>query len=229
MHACERISGKGQLLIETGNADLPRAGAITGFVTLSVTHTGNEPDLEKLFEPASLGEEGFALAMVHSVATEHGGYINVQRTMDGHVRFDLLLPRTAESLLLEPAPAQEGVPSVLLVDDRDRVRAQLHNYFESAGYNLLEAVDEQEALVLGEVHEGSLDLLIADARDADAIAAELQRTYPQLKILRIVDLLESSGDEIRRPFTQSALLEKVEELLGERARLRSAATTTSSF
>ena len=82
-----------------------------------------------------------------------------------------------------------GVPTVLLVDYRERVRAQLHNFFEAEGYNLLEAVDEQEALALGEMHQGSLDLLVAEELDADRISATLRETHPGLKVLKIVDTL----------------------------------------
>jgi CheY-like chemotaxis protein len=128
----------------------------------------------------------------------------------------MLLPRVVETVL--PAASQEhnGVPSVLLVDYRERVRAQLHNFFETAGYNLLEAVDDQEALALGEVHDGSLDLLVAEAADAERIGAALRRSHPNLQVLRIVDTLDTAPNEIRRPFTQTALLEKAAQLLAKR-------------
>ena len=68
----------GQLLIETGNTDLPRFDSMASYVTLNVSHTGQEPDLDKLFEPASIAEDGLALAMVHGIVAEHGGYISAQ-------------------------------------------------------------------------------------------------------------------------------------------------------
>jgi hypothetical protein len=107
------------------------------------------------------------------------------------------------------------------------MREQLHNFFEAEGYNLLEAVDDQEALALGEVHEGSLDLLVAEAADADRIGDALRIGHPGLHVLRIVDQLETAHNEIRRPFTQTALLQKASQLLGTRTALRAAATTSS--
>jgi len=110
------------------------------------------------------------------------------------------------------------VPSILLVDYRERVRAQLHNFLEAKGYNLLEAVDHQEALRLGEVHHRSLDLLIAEAADADRISATLLKSHPDLLVLRVIDQpgtqSKTAANEIWRPFTQTALLKKVAELLG---------------
>ena len=102
------------------------------------------------------------------------------------------------------------------MDGRDRVRAQLHKFFESAGYNLLEASDREEASALGQVHEGPLDLVIADAADRDAILNELRPRHPDLDCLTMVDQPESSLREIHRPFTQKQLLERTAALLERR-------------
>jgi two-component system cell cycle sensor histidine kinase/response regulator CckA len=224
LHACALMPEGGQLLIETGNAELPRPGSVASYVTLNIAHTGREPDPDKLFEPSSIAEGGLALAMVHGIVTEHAGYISAQPTSLG-CRFELLLPRAMETLL-DAGAEPGGVSTVLLVDYRERVRAQLHNFFEAEGYNLLEAVDDQEALALGEVHEGSLDLLVAEAADADRIGAALRKNHPGLQVLRIVDQMEASSDQICRPFTQTALLERASQLLAARGAGSVAATSS---
>jgi two-component system, cell cycle sensor histidine kinase and response regulator CckA len=223
LHACALMPEGGKLLIETGDAELPRFDSVASYVTMNITHTGQETDIEKLFEPTSVAEDGLALAMVHGIVTEHAGYISAQATSRGY-RIEVLLPRAVETLLAEGEATPREVPTVLLVDYRERVRAQLHNFFEAEGYNLLEAVDDQEALALGEVHEGSLDLLVAEAADADRIGATLRQSHPGLQVLRIVDQTEKSGNHIRRPFTQTALIEKAAALLASRG----AAAATSS-
>jgi two-component system, cell cycle sensor histidine kinase and response regulator CckA len=226
LHACGKMPEGGHLKIETASTDLPRA-SISNYISLTVTHSGEETDYEKLFEPVSLGEDGMALAMVHGMVAEHGGYISAQRVAEG-CRFEILLPQAAAALLPEVEVAPQGIPSVLLVDYRERVRAQLHNFFEAEGYNLLEAVDDQEALALGEMHEGSLDLLVAEEADAERIGAILRETHPHLEILRILDRPgEPAGDsEIRRPFTQAALLGKASHLL--KGKLALQATSSSA-
>ncbi len=223
LHACALMPEGGQLFLETANTNLPRFDSVASYVALNIVHTGQEPDLEKMFEPSSIAEDGLALAMIHGTVAEHGGYISAQLETRG-CRFEVLLPRVQERLLAEGIPEPARIPSLLLVDYRERVRAQLHNYFEAAGYNLLEAVDDQEALALGEVHDGSLDLLVAEAADADRIGAVLKNQHPTLRVLRIVDRLENTSDEIQRPFTQAALLEKTARLLQQGA----AATSSSS-
>jgi hypothetical protein len=60
-------------------------------------------------------------------------------------------------------------------------------------------------------------VLIGDA-PLEAAAAELRREHANLKVLEIVDDLPRAS-QLRRPFTEAALLEKVEALLQDRARL----------
>jgi DNA-binding response OmpR family regulator len=128
-----------------------------------------------------------------------------------------LLPRPEGSL-----PDPIGAPSILLIEERAPVRAQLHNFFEANGYNLIEASDAAEAIALGEVHEGALDLLIVESAEADRAASGLRRAHPSLAVLRIVDRQEKADKqenapgEICAPFTQAALLDRVSELLASR-------------
>jgi hypothetical protein len=100
-----------------------------------------------------------------------------------------------------------------LVDNRERVRAQLHNFFESVGYNLLEAGDPEEAVALGLVHDGLLRLVIADAGESEAILNALRNMHPAIEALRVIDGPAHDALSIRRPFTQTALLEKVAGLV----------------
>jgi len=226
MHACAAMPERGRLLIETGNAEVPIHGRTTSYVVLAVTHSGPEADLDKLFEPAAGAGESLGLSIAHNIVTEHGGLLSVQPTAGDGCRFEALLPRwIAAELLPRPENSrtdQIGAPSILLIEERDRVRAQLHNFFEANGYNLIEASDTAEAIALGEMHEGTLDLLIAKSAEADRAAGGLRHAHPSLAVLRIVDKQENAPGEIGLPFTQAALLDRVSALLGSRLRLESA-------
>ncbi|HWZ29947.1 MAG TPA: response regulator [Bryobacteraceae bacterium] len=207
LHASACMPEGGRLLIETGNVEIPLPHTL-----LAITYTGAESDCEKLFEPASMEEGGLALSMVHAMVTEHGGYISAQSTTGGACRFEVLLPSWNNHAL--PAAVTPGeAPSILLVESREHVRMQLHNFFEANGYNLLEAADHGEALTLAQFHEGALDLLIADAVDADQLASD----FKDVDVLRIVDGRESSEKELQRPFTQQALFERVDTLVRSKA------------
>ncbi len=213
LHACAVTPPGGRLLIQTSRAEAPQNGTLSSFAALRLTYGATEPDPDHLFDPAGSREAGLALSVAHSIAAEHGGYLTARAIPEG-TRIELLVPRVNEEALLSEAIVRAGqARTILLVDGRDRVRAQLHKFFESAGYNLLEASDREEASALGQVHEGPLDLLIADAADTDPILSELRPRHPGLDCLTMVDLPESSPREIRRPFTQQELLERTAALL----------------
>lgn len=214
LHAYALVPDGGRVMIQTGRTEAPQHGALASFAQLTLSYGASEPDLDHLFDPAGSGQDGLALSAAYSIAAEHGGYLTAHALPDG-TRINLLLPRLEEeSRPAEPAPAAGQACTVMLVDGRDRVRAQLHKFFEAAGYNLLEASDREEASALGQVHEGPLDLLIAAAGDAEQILSELRPRHPGLDCLIIVDRPEASPREIRRPFTQQALLERATALLG---------------
>jgi two-component system, cell cycle sensor histidine kinase and response regulator CckA len=213
LHACAAIPDGGRLLIQTSRTEAPEQGALASFTVFRLTYAAPETDPEHLFDAAGSGEDGLALSTAHSIAAEHGGYLTARAVPEG-TRIELLLPRLHEEALLPERSFGAGnPPTILLVDARDRVRAQLHKFFESAGYNLLEASDCEDAFTLGQVHDGPLDMLIADAADTDRILNELRSRHPRLDFLRMVDLPESSPREIRRPFTQQALLDRAAALL----------------
>jgi PAS domain S-box-containing protein len=220
LHACAVVPDGGRLLIETNRTEAPQNGALTSFASFRLTYSATEPDLDRLFDPAGNGQNSLALSVAHSIAAEHGGYLTARAVTEG-TRIELLLPRVnEESVQLDPAPGAGHARTVLLVDGRDRVRAQLHKFFESAGYNLLEASDREEASALGQVHEGPLDLLIAEAQDCEPILSELHSKHPGLECLTLVDLPESSLNEIRRPFTQQELLQRTATLFARKDAVR---------
>ncbi len=107
--------------------------------------------------------------------------------------------------------------SILLVEPRESVRLELHNFFETAGYNLIEASNAEEAVALGEVHEGSLDVLIAEGAQAGELLTHLRGFHPSLQALSVVEEAPARMAEIRSPFTQQDLLAKVAALVSQRA------------
>ncbi len=220
-HACDAMteggSAGGQLLVDTARVDLPHGGRSVAYVLLSITYSMAEPDIERLFDPASSGSS-LALAQVHWLAAECGGYVSARSGASGGSRIELLLPRLADQVLLTGAGAQ--TETLLLVEASEAMRMELHNFFEAAGYNLIEAADADEAVALGEMHEGPLDLVVAGAKQAGEVLRHLSGLHPELRALCIVEPgtqepSEPAPDQIRRPFTERELLEKAERLLGK--------------
>lgn len=212
LHGSATMPDGGRLLIETGTVELQSG---VPYTMLAVTYTGHEPDPERLFEPSSMEEEGVALPMIHAIVTEHGGYLSAQPTESGGCRFEALFPALTSAVTVQPQlprPALAGAPAILYVDPRDHIRVQLHNFFEANGYNLLEAADRDEALAISQMHEGPLDLVIAEASQAGQIAA----AFPGAAVLKVIEGPERAPDEIQRPFTQQAIFDRADSIVRSR-------------
>jgi hypothetical protein len=130
-------------------------------ISLSVAHTGVGADLDSL---------DLAVAP----------YL----TLEDDRRLEAFLPRWQE-----PEPAASAIPTLLLIEPRERMRGQLHTFFEAHGFNLLEAADDDQARALLELQ--NVDLLIT--------AASGIQDVPRL--------------QIAPPYTQQALLEQVRAAL----------------
>jgi two-component system, cell cycle sensor histidine kinase and response regulator CckA len=213
LHACATMPRGGRLLIETGSVEAPIDGHARSHTLVAVTYTGQETDPEKLFEPSSAAEEALALSVVHSIAVEHDGFVSAQATAGGGCRFELLLPRASGTVLL-PNPGDDGAPrSILLVTGTEAVRGQLHNFFEANGYHVLEAFDAPEALAVAQMYDGSIDVLIAERAEAGYMTGPLRGAHPNLQVIEIIEVEERGPNEIARPFTQQALLDRVRSVL----------------
>ena len=235
MHAGRRAAASGEIRIETGPAEAAFGGdpgdAPGGYVRIAVSYpaASSPPGVageDSPFDPASAEDESLALSAAHNIASEHNGFFSARYVgngaADGICCLEVLLPRW-----MEPEPAPAAIPpaltnTVLLVEPRETVRAELHKFFETNGFNLLEAADAGEAILLAEVREEPLDLVIAAAHEAGQIREVIEETLaddlPRPAVLRIVDAPEQSVEELRRSYTQAALLERVRVLLEERQR-----------
>ncbi|MHC4401140.1 MAG: response regulator, partial [Planctomycetota bacterium] len=61
-----------------------------------------------------------------------------------------------------PPAAASGPGTVFVVEDDDLVRNLACRILRSQGYNVLEAKDGQEALLIGERHSDPIHLLLTD-------------------------------------------------------------------
>lgn len=125
-----------------------------------------------------------------------------------------------------------SVPTVLLVEDDDQVRAFVRTLLINEGYKVIEARTGEEGLKAGE-ESGHVDLLLADMLlpelSGSDLAEKLLERRPGLKILFMTGYIE--GDIVQRcindlgasfldkPFVPSVLLQHVREAIGIPARV----------
>jgi two-component system cell cycle sensor histidine kinase/response regulator CckA len=117
--------------------------------------------------------------------------------------------------------------TVLLVDDDVKVRKWIHGELEKLGYNLLEAGDGADALVIAELHRGPIHIVVTDVVmpriDGPDLVKALLALRPDVKVLYISgypeafirkgESLPSDENYLQKPFDVSALIAKIAWLL----------------
>jgi len=145
--------------------------------------------------------------------------------------FKIYLPRIQEPAAnvsqRRPAKPVQGFETVLVVEDEESVRKLIRTILGQAGYTLLEANDGEKALRLCETHTGPIHLVISDVVMPQMSGREftdrLARTRPEIKVLFISGytdnaivrqgVLDPEVAFLQKPFTPSALANKVREVL----------------
>ena len=131
----------------------------------------------KIFEPffttKPVGEgTGLGLATVYGIVKQADGWIHVESKPGQGAAFRIFLPvyvppAGAPPVVDTPKPKPvardlSGVGRILFVEDEDAVRGIAARLLRARGYEVIEARDGEEALVLAEEYAGRIDLLISD-------------------------------------------------------------------
>jgi two-component system, cell cycle sensor histidine kinase and response regulator CckA len=124
------------------------------------------------------------------------------------------------------------VETILLVDDEADVLATAREMLEGQGYEILDALNAEEAVRVAAAHHGPIDLLLTDVMMPGAsgqdLALLLGLQRPDLRVLymssfsiikgqrqfaEVENGLELGAPIILKPFTPERLMEKVQEVL----------------
>ena len=218
------------------------------YVLLAVGDNGTGMDAatqKRLFEPffttkgAGRGT-GLGLSTVFGIAKQSGGSVDVYSEPGRGSCFKVYLPRIDQPVAIEAEAAEaqpwRGSETILLVEDDDAVRGLVRETLERYGYKVLDSPGPVEARRLVEKQRGPVHLLITDVVmpkiSGRELAEQLVRDRPTLKVLymsgytdnAIVNsgLLTKDVAFLQKPFTPSALIEKVKEVLLQNGKTKQA-------
>jgi PAS domain S-box-containing protein len=211
-----------------------RSGLRPGsYVRLSVADTGvgmDEATLKRAVEPffstKGVGKgTGLGLSMVHGLASQLGGALNVESRLGVGTNVELWLPASDvpadEAALAAPAserPARAG--TALLVDDERLVRESTADMLEDLGYEVVQAASAEEALRL---IAGGLrpDVLMSDhlmpGMNGTELANIVQADLPGTPVLIVSGYAKADGiaphyPRLVKPFRNSELAASLAEL-----------------
>jgi signal transduction histidine kinase/CheY-like chemotaxis protein len=204
-----------------------RDGRESHLLRLAVADTGIGMDAatlkraaEPFFSTKGVGKgTGLGLSMVHGLAGQLGGRLELASTLGVGTTVTLLLPVAEADANAqpqkEPAAVSPTIGSVLLVDDDASVREATRNMLEDIGYAVTEAPAAREALALL-ASNNAFDWIVTDhmmpgMTGAD-FARNVQQDYPRIRVLIIsgfagVDDVAPDLSRLAKPFRQHELAE----------------------
>ena len=249
VNARDAMPDGGRLVIQTGAQTVtetdPRAKIRVPpgeYVTLTVSDTGTGMTDEvkaHLFEPfftTKPAGKGTGLGMVtcQTIVRQTGGYIEVDSDVGRGTKFHIYFPRmgapgkAAPQSVPQSTAAPSGTETLLIVEDEPSVRLLAQGVLKSLGYDVLVALNGQEALRVTREHQGPrIALVITDIimprMGGVALSEWLRSMDPELKVLfssgYTEDALSTAGgvspgiDFLPKPYTPLALAHKVREML----------------
>lgn len=250
VNARDAMPNGGTLTIETTEVMVSAQDAVEmvgispgPHVMLSVTDTGMGMDKAtqaRMFEPffttKGVGKgTGLGLATVFGIVQQSGGAIRVDSEPGHGTTMRVCFPATACAVEASPRlpvsavmRAVRGAETILLVEDDEAVRALTRSALRQLGYNVLEAQNAGEALLMCEQHDGKIDLLLTDVVmpriSGSQLAARLTAMRPEMRVLYMSGytadevvrhgVVESTISFIQKPITPHTLANKIREVLG---------------
>jgi two-component system, cell cycle sensor histidine kinase and response regulator CckA len=251
VNARDAMPQGGKLIIETKNIILDDEYARTHiavtpgpFVMLAVSDsgTGIDPQTQsRMFEPFFTTKEvgkgtGLGLSTVYGIVKQSNGNIWVYSEVGVGTTFKIYLPRTDESLQVykresDPEEFLRGTETVLLAEDEDVVRKLACHVLRLYGYQVLEAADGNDALLICESHPAPIHLLITDvimpAMSGRALASRVTELRPDMQVLYMSGytdnaivhhgVLDEGTNFIQKPFSTDVFAIRVREILNQRS------------
>jgi PAS domain S-box-containing protein len=169
------------------------------YIKLSVRDTGVglTPELiDKIFDPyfstKDVGKgSGMGLALVHSIVTNHGGFIKVASVTGKGSTFNAFFPRIDEEIISENFEKAEDIPTgnerILFVDDEEMLADIGKSTLEILGYSVTAKSDSSEALQLFQGDPTLFDLVITDQTmpniPGSELAKQLLKIRPDIPII----------------------------------------------
>ena len=206
LHARDAMPQGGRLRIATGLSGVSASQAAQNpearegtFIRFSIVDTGHGMDqkmVDRLIGAfagvrASATETGSALAAVHSIVKQHGGWIELFSDPGQGTAFFVYLPVSdrlaGDADFSLTKPGKSGL-TVLLVEDEPAVRTILRQLLMHCGCLVLEAPDAPSALTIWAAEKARIHLLITDivmpgGMTGHELAARLTDERPDLKVI----------------------------------------------
>ncbi len=209
------------------------------YALITVTDTGigmDEKTRQKIFEPFFTTKEfgkgtGLGLATSYGIIKQHNGHINIYSEPGKGTTFKIYLPLIASPIdkgeCKEVITPKRGSETILLAEDNDDIRSITKELLLLYGYEVIEAVNGEEAIDQMKKYKDIVRLVVIDVimpkKSGKEVYDEIRKIKPDIKVLftsgytsDIISkkgILEEGADFISKPYMPHDLLCKVRENL----------------
>ncbi|MGQ9745665.1 MAG: ATP-binding protein [Dissulfurimicrobium sp.] len=211
-------------------------------ITVSDTGIGmDEKTIEHIFEPFFTTKEvgkgtGLGLSVVYGIIKQHNGYINVYSEPGLGTTFKIYLP-IVQSETDKKTPQKDednasylnGKETILLAEDNEQVREFIKIVLTEAGYNVIEAIDGDDAVKKFMDNRGNIQMLLFDLimpkKTGNYAYDEINKLEPGIKVIFITGYSPELTDRnislrdmvpvIYKPISPKKLLKEIRRVLGK--------------
>jgi signal transduction histidine kinase len=238
INARDAMPDGGKIDISVDQARPPRNQSLgRGYVRVRVSDTGLGMDAETLkravepfFSTKPVGKgTGLGLSMVHGLAVQLGGRLELTSSVGEGTTATLWLPIAAQpaptEVELEPKVASGRSATILVVDDDPLIASSTVDMLEDLGHTVITANSAKRALEILDQGQ-SVDLMMTDQAMPGMTGTELaeivQQKRPDLPLLLATGYADlPAGQEpnlprLSKPYLQAQLQEHVDRLLTRR-------------
>jgi two-component system cell cycle sensor histidine kinase/response regulator CckA len=209
------------------------------YALITVKDTGlgmDEKMRSRIFEPffttKGIGKgTGLGLSMVYGIVKAHNGYIDVHSALGEGTTFNIYVPAIKVDVEKVQSSAEPslggGSETVLVAEDDTDVRKLINTVLEKAGYEVIEAVDGEDAIEKMRENKDRIQLLLCDVimpkKNGREVFNEIREIAPHIRalfmsgytdnIIHEKGILEEGVNFILKPILPRELLRKVRGVL----------------
>lgn len=206
LNARDAIPGGGQILLETGTANLDAEYVryhpymqVGSYVLFTVSDTGigmDEKIQERVFEPFFTTKSpdkgsGLGLAMVYGIVKQHNGFIHLYSEPGKGTTFKIYLPPVEAAPDVVISTKQPGIlggtETILLAEDDESVRMLVEGTLKELGYTVLAARNGEEAVAIFNQNGETISLALLDVvmpvKGGKEAYEVMHRARPDLKVI----------------------------------------------
>lgn len=246
-NARDAMPNGGTLSIATERVRLDKAfitkhgyGTCDTYALLTLTDNGEGMDEEtarKIYDPFFTTKEvgkgtGLGMSVVYGIVKKHDGYITVSSEIGRGTTFSIYLPLTEPKDIPEATVTNHEQPlggneTILIAEDDEAIREMAISLLQGFGYEIISAVDGDDAVIKFLEHRERIQLLLLDVimpkKNGNEVYNEIRKIEPAIKVifasgyaldaLRQKVQLDESAPLIVKPYVPVKLLASVRSVL----------------